>query len=74
MCAMSVLDERFHVSSTVTVRTSAVHVSPSTSRREAPSTNPKDTVNQTDTSSIHHVSNIKIIKQSSNTPHYSNLS
>lgn len=43
----SVLDERFHVSSTVTVRTSAIHVSPSTSVREAPSTNTKETVNQT---------------------------
>lgn len=35
----SVSNERFHVSSTVTVRTSAIHVSPGMSTREAPSAN-----------------------------------
>lgn len=47
-CVMSALDERFHVSSTVTVRTSAIQVSPSTSMQQAPSTKTKDTVNHTD--------------------------
>jgi len=37
-----VSNERFYVSSTVTVRTSAIHVSPSMSTREAPSTNQRD--------------------------------
>lgn len=50
MCVSeSVLGEGFHVSSTVTVRTSAIHVSPSMSMREAPSTNTKETFNQTRT-------------------------
>ncbi len=40
----SVLDEGFHVSSAVTVRTNASHVSPSMSMQEAPSTNTKETV------------------------------
>lgn len=39
----NVLDERFHVSSTVTVRTSAIHVNPSISMRGASSTKPKKT-------------------------------
>ena len=42
----SVLDEGFHVSSTVTVRTSAIHVNPSMSMREAPSADTEETANQ----------------------------
>lgn len=45
-------DELFHVSSTVTVRMRAIHVSPITSLRQAPSTRNKETVNQTDMSQV----------------------